>query len=96
MRKKEFWMEIGQFVYALGKKGKLIDFHHNTIDGVEYVYQMQVEVDGMVKHYHPNDLKKDWECPNQFCEGGYIDWGYGEKARCHDCQENEDMEEDNE
>lgn len=32
----------------------------------------------------------DFECPNQWCENGYIDVGYGDKWRCNDCQENED------
>lgn len=32
----------------------------------------------------------DFECPNQWCENGYIDQGYNEKWRCNYCQENED------
>jgi hypothetical protein len=36
-----------------------------------------------------------YECPNQWCEGGYIDQGYNEKWRCDYCQEEEDKENPN-
>ena len=38
--------------------------------------------------------EEEYECPNQWCEGGYIDGGYGEKWRCEYCQEQEDLEEE--
>jgi hypothetical protein len=36
-----------------------------------------------------------YECPNQWCEGGYIDQGYNEKWICDYCQEEEDKESPN-
>lgn len=36
----------------------------------------------------------NFECPNQWCENGYIDQGYNEYWRCFHCQENEDLEEE--
>lgn len=36
----------------------------------------------------------EFECPNQWCENGYIDQGYGDKWRCNFCQDNEDKEEE--
>lgn len=37
-------------------------------------------------------LFPEYECPNQWCEGGYIDGGYGDKWRCESCQQKEDNE----
>lgn len=45
------------------------------------------------KGLHVSNPHTNFECPNQWCENGYIDQGYNEKWRCEYCQENEELEE---
>jgi len=38
------------------------------------------------------EIMPEFECPNQWCENGYIDQGYNQKWRCDYCQQEEDDE----
>jgi hypothetical protein len=60
MRKKQPWMKKGNKVLALGKVGTITKMPTNTIDGTEYVYNIDVKLEGK-KHsnpYHPNDISE--------------------------------------
>lgn len=59
MRKKESWMCKGATVLAHGKKGTITQMQENTLGGVDYVYYIEVRLDGE-KHagtYHPGDVQ---------------------------------------
>ena len=58
MKKKERWMFKGAIVLALGKKGTITKMQENELDGVDYVYYINVKLEGE-KHdgrYHPSDI----------------------------------------
>lgn len=60
MRKKEAWMFKGALVLALGKKGTITKMQENHLNGVDYVYYIDVKLEG-AKHagsYHPNDISE--------------------------------------
>lgn len=46
------------------------------------------------ENIHLSSEFDDFECPNQWCENGYIDQVYGDKWRCDYCQANEDKQEE--
>ncbi len=58
MKKKENWMIIGAAVIAYGKPGVITAMLENTIDNVQYVYYMDVKLDGQKGsgRYHPGDV----------------------------------------
>lgn len=58
MRKKEKWMFKGALVLADGQKGTITKMQENHIKGVDYVYNIDVKLEG-AKHagtYHPGDI----------------------------------------
>ena len=60
MRKKEQWMFKGAIVLALGKKGTITKMQENNLDGIDYVYYIEVKLEGE-KHsgnYHPSDIEE--------------------------------------
>ena len=60
MKKKEAWMKVGAIVMAYGKQGTIIKLQENQIDGIDYVYYIDVKLSGQ-KHsspYHPNDVSE--------------------------------------
>ena len=60
MRKKANWMFKGAIVLALGKKGTITKMQENTLGGVDYVYYINVKLEGE-KHdgvYHPSDVSE--------------------------------------
>lgn len=60
MRKKETWMFKGAIVLAAGKKGVIKKMQEGNINGREYVYYIDVRIEGQ-KHagkYHPNDVQE--------------------------------------
>jgi hypothetical protein len=60
MKKKEIWMKKGNAVLADGKPGVIKSMEENTIDGVEYVYYINVVLNGHKKAgtYHPGDISE--------------------------------------
>lgn len=58
MRKKESWMFKGNTVLALGRKGIITAMQENVIKEVEYVYYIDVKLEGLdhSNPYHPNDV----------------------------------------
>jgi hypothetical protein len=60
MKKKQPWMKVGAIVLALGKPGTITKMQENTLDGVEYVYNISVKLSGakFANPYHPNDVKE--------------------------------------
>lgn len=61
MRKKEDWMKKGGRVLAIDRPGTITKMQENTINGVHYVYYIEVKLDGQ-KHsgnYHPNDINNN-------------------------------------
>lgn len=60
MRKKEKWMFKGAIILAQGKKGTIAKMQENELSGVDYVYYIDVKLEGE-KHsgrYHPDDIKE--------------------------------------
>lgn len=50
----------GAIVLAIGKKGNITSMQQNTLDNIDYVYYINVKIEGE-KHsgrYHPNDIKE--------------------------------------
>lgn len=61
MRKKELWMFKGASVLAGGKKGKIKAMQENCLNGIDYVYYIDVVLEGE-KHsgrYHPDDIESE-------------------------------------
>jgi hypothetical protein len=70
MRKKESWMQIGNTVLALGQKGVITAMQENTINHIDFVYAIYVEIEGddrrkgIVKllasspKFHPDDVQE--------------------------------------
>jgi hypothetical protein len=60
MRKKEDWMFKGNVVMALGKRGVITSMQENELNGVDYVYYINVKLDGEKRdgRYHPDDINK--------------------------------------
>lgn len=60
MRKKEKWMFKGAIVIAIKDKAVITKMEENTLNGVDYVYNIFCKVEGR-KHancYHPNDVQE--------------------------------------
>lgn len=58
MRKKELWMMRGAFILADGKPGRIKAMQENNLDGVDYVYYIDVVLEGE-RHsgrYHPDNI----------------------------------------
>ena len=60
MRKKESLMFIGSLVLALGKKGTIAKMQENEINGVDYVYYIDVKLEGEKRalRFHPSDISE--------------------------------------
>lgn len=58
MRKKELWMFKGALVLANGKKGIIKSMQENQLNGTDYVYYIDVLLEGErhTGRYHPDDL----------------------------------------
>lgn len=60
MRKKEPWMKKGAIVRANGELGHITAMQENTLNGIDYVYYIEVKLDGR-RHsstFHPDDISK--------------------------------------
>lgn len=60
MRKKEDWMFKGAIILALGKKGIIGKMQENELKGIDYVYYIDVKLEGEKRsgRYHPNDVQE--------------------------------------
>lgn len=58
MRKKEKWMFKGALVLANDKKGTIKSMQENTLKDTEYVYYIDVVLEGQKNsgRYHPDDI----------------------------------------
>jgi len=59
MKKKQKWMFKGALILALDKKGTITSMQENHLNGVDYVYYIDVKLEGEKRsgRYHPDDLK---------------------------------------
>ena len=60
MRVLEPWMGKDAIVYAHNKPGKIVSMQTGTVRGIDYVYKVEVLMDGMrySGEYNPNDIKQ--------------------------------------
>ena len=60
MKRKQNWMFKGAIVLALGKKGIIKTMQENSIYGTDYVYYIDVQLEGEKRsgRYHPNDIQE--------------------------------------
>lgn len=60
MKKKQPWMFRGAIVLASGKLGTITHMQENSIDGVDYVYYIDVRLNGAKGSgtYHPGDIEE--------------------------------------